>query len=302
MPTLSAEKDDGNDISDDESLSYGGRHLKKAEKKVEICHIPPGNPDTFKTITVSKKAAPALLKKGSLPGPCSGHCAQLCENDGNECAVATCSSTSGSCEYHSGNCVDSAYACTDNICDSTADEVCHGACKYDVNAYECPSPGLPCDLNTGCYPSEVCSVRGQVCEPSHGGCVGPTSCTFTAYGFCIDGGPNCATNIKSLAECEAAVHSLNARYRDESTPPLALSGGFLFISYSGLYSERPIWDGVSEYDEDGECYVFVFYFGPDLYSCSSLVGDIYEPGLDHGYDEDYDADRTMNCYSCPWST
>jgi hypothetical protein len=325
MPSFSAEKDDGDDVSDDESLSYGGRHLENSNK-VEICHIPPGNPQNFKTITVSRNAAPALLNKGSLPGPCSKWCSSLCDDGdvctidnplgydcevdgclplesragidcdgGNECTVATCSSPSG-CEYHSGNCFDSAYACDDNICDPLADEVCDGPCQYEVDAYECPSPGLPCDLMTGCYPSEVCGdVPGQVCEPSHGGCVGPTSCTFYGYGYCIDGGPNCATNIKSLAECEAAVDSLNARYSDESIP--AHSSGILFISYSGLYHD-PNWDGVSEYNEDGECYVFLFYFGPDTFSCSSLVGDIYEPGLDHGDNEDYDADRTMNCYSC----
>jgi hypothetical protein len=49
IPSLSAEKDDGKDISDDETLSYGGRHLKKPET-VEICRSPPGNQSCSKPL------------------------------------------------------------------------------------------------------------------------------------------------------------------------------------------------------------------------------------------------------------
>jgi hypothetical protein len=132
IPSLSAEKDDGKDISDDETLSHGGRHLKKPET-VEICRSPPGNPELFKTFTVLKKNEAAFVAKGALPGPCSEFCEQLCDDGnictidnplgydceahgclplesraaidcdgGNECTVATCSSTMG-CEYHSIN-------------------------------------------------------------------------------------------------------------------------------------------------------------------------------------------------------
>jgi hypothetical protein len=110
-PSLSTEKDDVNAVSDDESLSYGGRYLF--------------DNDRFRC------------------------------TDGDQCLGATCSCESG-CKYHSANCVDSAFACAENTCDPLAAPECHGLCQYDVDAHECPSPWLSCDLTTGCYPSEVC--------------------------------------------------------------------------------------------------------------------------------------------------
>jgi hypothetical protein len=59
---------DGKDVPDDER-----RHLPKSDK-VEICHIPPGNPENFKTIIVGAKAAAAHLDKGSLSGQCTEDC------------------------------------------------------------------------------------------------------------------------------------------------------------------------------------------------------------------------------------
>lgn len=329
MPSLSADKDDGNeDVSDnDESLSYGGRHLGHAQPdKVDICHIPPGNPQNFNTKTVSSRSVPAHLAKGSLLGACNEWCSQLCDDgnvctidapagydcevnrcpplegrdidcdDNNECTGATCSPATG-CIYHSVNCDDSAYACAENICDLTANEECHGACEYDVNAYECPSPGEACDVTTGCFPSKVCSnVPGEVCEPTNGGCVGPTNCTFSTYGACNDAN-NCPTNKKSLAECEAACYSVN-----ENIPPLSAPFyipwcfGLLYTSYSGLYSG---WDGVSEYNEEGSCFLLMnIPVFPPYNTCSFLLGDLYEPGLDSGRLEEYDPDTTVNCYDC----
>jgi hypothetical protein len=237
--------------------------------------------------------------------PVESRAATDCD-DGNDCTGATCSSASG-CEYHSVNCADSTYACDDNICDPLADPVCDRLCQYNVNVYACPSPGLPCDYTTGCYPSEVCSVvPGQVCEPSHGGCVGPTSCVFQSYGLCNDAN-NCPTNIKSLAECEAAIHSLHELHPPVCDPNSGICnpvfGRLLFISYSGLY-RNPDWDGESEYNEDGSCFVVLTGWGLDQYYetgeniCSALLGDLYKPELNSGYIEHYDPDETVNCYSC----
>jgi hypothetical protein len=36
--------------------------------KIQICHIPPGNPANWHTITISEKALGAHLKHGDLPG------------------------------------------------------------------------------------------------------------------------------------------------------------------------------------------------------------------------------------------
>lgn len=38
--------------------------------KVDICHIPPGNPSNAHTINVSKSAVPAHLAHGDKLGPC----------------------------------------------------------------------------------------------------------------------------------------------------------------------------------------------------------------------------------------
>ena len=38
--------------------------------KVEICHIPPGNPDNIHTLTVSENALSAHLAHGDTCGPC----------------------------------------------------------------------------------------------------------------------------------------------------------------------------------------------------------------------------------------
>ena len=45
--------------------------LQVEEKKVTICHIPPGNPANAHTITVGKSAVPAHLSHGDYLGECS---------------------------------------------------------------------------------------------------------------------------------------------------------------------------------------------------------------------------------------
>jgi hypothetical protein len=40
--------------------------------KVDICHVPPGNPANAHTITVSENAVPAHLAHGDYLGACGG--------------------------------------------------------------------------------------------------------------------------------------------------------------------------------------------------------------------------------------
>ena len=42
----------------------------QAGNKVEICHIPPGNPGNFQTLNVSQKAVQAHLDHGDILGSC----------------------------------------------------------------------------------------------------------------------------------------------------------------------------------------------------------------------------------------
>ena len=56
----------------------------QAGNKVEICHIPPGNPDNFHTITINEKAFSAHLAHGDLGRACNANCDAFCD-DGDEC-------------------------------------------------------------------------------------------------------------------------------------------------------------------------------------------------------------------------
>jgi hypothetical protein len=57
--------------------------------KVQVCHIPPGNPANFHTITVSQNALQAHLDHGDLAGACSANCDILCTDD-NSCTTGEC--------------------------------------------------------------------------------------------------------------------------------------------------------------------------------------------------------------------
>jgi hypothetical protein len=60
-----------------------------AGAKVQVCHIPPGNPGNFHTITVSQNAVQAHLGHGDLVGACSSNCDSLCSED-NPCTTGEC--------------------------------------------------------------------------------------------------------------------------------------------------------------------------------------------------------------------
>ena len=60
--------------------------------KVELCHIPPGNPGNAQTLSVSESAVPAHLGHGDYLGPCvpaGPTCQEVCE-DNNPCTIETC--------------------------------------------------------------------------------------------------------------------------------------------------------------------------------------------------------------------
>jgi hypothetical protein len=57
--------------------------------KVQVCHIPPGNPANFHTITISENALQAHLDHGDLAGACSANCDALC-SDPSSCTTGEC--------------------------------------------------------------------------------------------------------------------------------------------------------------------------------------------------------------------
>lgn len=88
------------------SASAGG-------SKVEICHIPPGNPENFHTIAVNQNAVAAHLENhGDLLGPC---CDPLGCDDQNPCTQDSCEI--GACLNSVVDC-DDGDACTVDMCDS----------------------------------------------------------------------------------------------------------------------------------------------------------------------------------------
>lgn len=120
--------------------------------KVEVCHIPPGNPDNFHTITISENALPAHLAHGDLPGPCDANCEALCD-DGDACTSHTCDS--GGCDEPQPVDCDDSNLCTTDSCDSAE------GCLYTPAV--CCSPGTTCDPGTGeCVPVGECGDQCTV--------------------------------------------------------------------------------------------------------------------------------------------
>ena len=54
--------------------------------KIDVCHIPPGNPESIHTIQISENALPAHLAHGDILGSCNAACDELC-SDGNACTI-----------------------------------------------------------------------------------------------------------------------------------------------------------------------------------------------------------------------
>jgi hypothetical protein len=55
---------------DDDGISQESAWLGGGTTKVDVCHIPPGNPDNAHTITVGEPAVQAHLNHGDFLGPC----------------------------------------------------------------------------------------------------------------------------------------------------------------------------------------------------------------------------------------
>ena len=138
--------------------------------KVDICHIPPGNPENFHTITVSENALAAHLAHGDLGGACNAVCAALCD-DGDACTIddtADCESDGcPAAPRDPTDCNDSAL-CTTDSCDSIT-----GCANEPVT---CAAPNLctisACAPDTGeCVPSPVSCPDGFACDLDSGDCV-----------------------------------------------------------------------------------------------------------------------------------
>ncbi len=210
-------------------VGFAGAAAAAPQPKVEICHIPPGNPSNFHTITVSTNALEAHLAHGDLGGACDSVCATICD-DGNACTI----DDTGDCE--TAGCpgdvrdpvdCDDGSLCTTDSCDPA------NGCSNDPVV--CDDPDLctvsQCAPDTGqCVDSPIvcpdgfsCSLDTGLCEEDAGPdpeCAGQTCSTFTTCnnggscgfngvcgstaeggGLCVDGSTACA----GLTQCNGGT-------------------------------------------------------------------------------------------------
>ena len=118
--------------------------------KVTICHIPPGNPGNFHTITISEKAFAAHLAHGDLAGACDSACAALCD-DGNACTI----DDTGDCDQQGCPVTPELVDCNDgNEC--TAD-----SCDAVDGCVNTPLVGAACDDGEICSGPDICNANGE---------------------------------------------------------------------------------------------------------------------------------------------
>ncbi len=145
-----------------------GATAAQAGAKVEICHLPPGNPANFHTITVSENALTAHYGHGDLPGSCYANCETLCD-DGDACSIDACDEATETClaDHPPVDCDDGSL-CTTDSCDSAdgcqyAPIACDDGknCTVDTcNPYDGQCTGTPID----CGPLGVCVAETGQCD------------------------------------------------------------------------------------------------------------------------------------------
>ena len=154
-----------------------------AEKKVTLCHVPPGNPAQLQTISVGEAAVSAHLAHGDQVGACTATCPTSCE-DGDLCTSDSCGAD--------GQCLHAPVSCDDGmVC--TRDE-----CDPDVGCLRLPNDGLACDDGNGCTSADQCA--GTECR-------GTAIAGCCASDFDCDDGAPCTDDACFLGTCENPARS-----------------------------------------------------------------------------------------------
>jgi hypothetical protein len=152
---------------------------------VKVCHVPPGNPSNFHTITINENALQAHLAHGDLAGECSAHCGQLCD-DGNACTIDACDSSERCAATHPPVSCDDGNLCTTDTCDPVAG--CIGTARNCTDTDLCTVDS--CDpLSGDCLFLEKSCSTGQTCNPANGNCDDIDECASNPClnGDCQDG-------------------------------------------------------------------------------------------------------------------
>jgi hypothetical protein len=173
--------------------------------KVSICHIPPGNPSNFHTISVSENAVQGHLDHGDLVGPCSENCGTLCRTSGNMCEIHDCKDKA-CLGFVMMECDDDGHDCTDDACNPDT-----GFCEYTPDDAKCGDEidctTDTCDVNSGCVHTDNCPT-GEECDMgSPGSCVAPDPClgvTCPSGESCDPADGQCKSNVV-LRPCIAVI-------------------------------------------------------------------------------------------------
>jgi outer membrane protein OmpA-like peptidoglycan-associated protein len=128
----------------------------KEDKKITICHYPPGNPENVQTITVSRSSWKAHREHGDHLGECSCEELKNCPPPPPFCGDGNCDSHESckTCKKDCGKCSPPPPFCGDHECG--IDETC-GSCEKDCG--ECPPPpdvcgDGKCDIDESCLTCE----------------------------------------------------------------------------------------------------------------------------------------------------
>jgi len=63
--------------------AFGATGAQVAPPKVNVCHVPPGDPENFHTIKINESALAAHLAHGDVAGACNERCAELMPVNGS---------------------------------------------------------------------------------------------------------------------------------------------------------------------------------------------------------------------------
>lgn len=213
VPSLRAHR---SNVSSWETNHLHERILKPAEKedvKMEICHIPPSEPNSRHTITVTDKSLEAHLSHGDLVGSCAQNCEILC-NDNNACTIDSCAEGSDQCtpvaEREIMDCDDNV-ACTRDSCDANFQSCVNQPDHTLCNDGELCSPRLGCVdclQNSDCIDENYCTLDACVegaCIRTDKVCDDENACTVDSCvpgsGLCTHTPDNALCTDSSIPKC-----------------------------------------------------------------------------------------------------
>jgi hypothetical protein len=148
-----------------------------AGAKVDVCHLPPGNPENFHTITISENALSAHLGHGDFEGACNANCASLCD-DGNACTI----DDTGDCAEVGCPLAPEPVDCNDS------DPTTVDTCDPSVGCINTPTVVCPCDFSADNFTAnggDPCLAILTVSSTTTATLHNPLAVVFEANGFGI---------------------------------------------------------------------------------------------------------------------